>query len=92
MFQYTNFSPFTSQFQFLDLSVILAVQTRGTASSAYIRWITEFRLELSYDCATFRPLVDASGSNLVIITVQLCYELVYTWNKTMQFIKFDKQR
>jgi len=24
-----------------------------------------FRLELSYDCATFRPLVDGLGSNVV---------------------------
>jgi len=45
------------------MSNVVAVQTRGSQNNRY--WVTLFRLELSQDCVTFRPLLDVSGSNLV---------------------------
>jgi len=48
----------------MSLSTINAVQTRGTPVWVS-EWITSYRLELSQDCATFSPLVDAAGVNVV---------------------------
>jgi len=61
------FRPFNSQVEFLGLSTVVAVQTRGRESLSYYRWVTLFRLELSQDCVTFRPLLDGVGSNVVNI-------------------------
>ena len=58
------FSHFTLQVEFLNLSNVAAVQTRGSATKVY--WTTHFRLELSQDCVTFCPELDAFGFNVVI--------------------------
>jgi len=64
----TSFSViFILKVQFLAMSIIVAVQTRGAANM--VRWVTLFRLELSQDCVTFNPLLNASGSNMVSIAV-----------------------
>ena len=59
------FRAFTSQVEFLDLSVVVAVQTRGIEYFAF--WTTLFRLELSQDCVNFSPLLTTVGSNVVSI-------------------------
>jgi len=66
--------------EFLGLSSIVAIQTRGRDCCQ--QWIKIFRLELSPDCVTFSPLLDASGSNMVhynFFFINLCQYIPSYW-------------
>jgi len=49
----------------MDVSTVLAIQTRGRDHSSYPRWVTSYRVKYSLDCATFTSLLDTNGINQV---------------------------
>jgi len=49
--------------KYLNMSTVVAVQTRGCDSMSF--WTMQYRLELSQNCVTFNPLLDHAGINVV---------------------------
>jgi len=48
--------------QFMGTSTVTTVLTQGKSNGSYM---TQYRLEISLDCATFQPILDGSGNNKV---------------------------
>ena len=52
--------------QFGGTRTLMAVETRGFIDTNGSRfYVTQYRLEISLDCATFQPILDANGNNEV---------------------------
>jgi len=54
--------------RFLDTHTLTAVETQGLYEDGHL-YVTQYRLEISIDCATFQPILDANGNNKVVCVI-----------------------
>jgi len=58
--------------KFWGTSTVTAVETKGRlGSKGILYYVTLYRLEISLDCATFKPILDDIGNTEVICGVSI---------------------
>ena len=69
--------------QFMGTSTVTTVLTQGKSNGSYM---TQYRLEISMDCATFQPILDGSGNNKVFCVISKLTPFLIIISNAFRFV------